>query len=91
MEEQVGLFMYSVHALSGGYRGGGVFHGACPLCLRAPHLFTMPHPRKIPGIDLYSGFIKNAQGGAIQNPKKNPGTICSRGGGAIRNPKKSRL
>ena len=60
---------------------GGVFHGACPLCLRAPHLFTMPNPRKIPGIDLYSGFIKNAQGGAIQNPKKNPGTICSRGGG----------
>ena len=70
MEEQVGLYMpIYVHALSGGYRGGGVFHGACPLCLRAPHLFTMPHPRKIPGIDLYSGFIKNAQGGGGCNSK----------------------
>ena len=27
MEEQVGLYMYSVQALSGGYRGGG---GAVP-------------------------------------------------------------
>ena len=70
--------MHSVADTGGG--GGGVPWGV-PAMFEGAHLFTMPHPRKIPGIDLFSGFIKNAQGGAIQNPKKNPGTICSRGGG----------
>ena len=41
----------------------------------------MPHPRKIPGIDLYSGFIKNAQGGAIQNPKNKSRYNMLKGGG----------
>ena len=40
-----------------------LLHWACPLCWRAPHLFTMPHPRKILGIDFYSGFRKTSQGG----------------------------
>ena len=53
---------------------------------------------KNPGIDIYSDFKKNAQGGGgggIRNPKQNPGIdlfsgfrkTSQGGGGAILNPK----
>ena len=75
-------------------------HGAPPLCWRAPDHFTMPRIRKNPGIDFYSGFMKNAQGEGVQLEilKIQVESIdfysgfreTSQGGGdAIRNPKES--
>ena len=63
------------------WRIQGVFHGACPLCLRAPHLFTMPHPRKIPGIDWYSGFIKKCSRGVQFEILKKIQVQYAQGGG----------
>ena len=64
----------------------------------APPFFTMPRPRKILGIDFYSGFRKNVQGGVqfeIVNKKIQAWTFIvasgkplKGGGGANLNPEK---